>query len=100
MGDPILFDESLERFDSEVVDPGDIVGIGISPGNCLAGYRVLREAKLKGAPVRVFTPPFFPENRWRWEPMQSLPATAILSGAGPYERHWKASYKSGMLAAG
>ena len=53
VGDPLIVDESIQRFDSSVVDPGDIVGIGISSGNCTAGYRVLREAKLKGATVIV-----------------------------------------------
>jgi radical SAM superfamily enzyme YgiQ (UPF0313 family) len=50
-GDPILVDESIERFDPEILEPGDIVGIGILSGNCLPGYRVLREAKRKGATV-------------------------------------------------
>src|SRR6266702_433013 len=47
VGDPVLVDESIERFDSDILSPGDIVGIGISSGNCLPGYRVLTEAKLK-----------------------------------------------------
>jgi len=78
VGDPILFDESLERFDSEVVDPGDIVGIGISPGNCLAGYRGLREAKLKGAPVLMggIHPTIFPG-----EPLE-MGADAVVTGNG------------------
>jgi hypothetical protein len=53
VGDPLVVDESIRPFDSSVVDPGDIVGIGISSGNCTAGYRVLREAKLRGATVIV-----------------------------------------------
>src|SRR5260370_19250412 len=51
VGDPILVDESIERFDPGMLSPGDIVGIGITSGNCIPGYRVLREAKLKGATV-------------------------------------------------
>src|SRR5260370_1455353 len=51
VGDPILVDESIERFDPGILSPGDIVGIGITSGNCLPGYRVLRESKLKGATV-------------------------------------------------
>ena len=51
VGDPILVDESIERFDPDILSPGDIVGIGITSGNCIPGYRVLREAKLKGATV-------------------------------------------------
>lgn len=51
VGDPVVVDESIERFNPEIVRPGDIVGIGISSGNCIPGYRVLREAKRKGATV-------------------------------------------------
>ena len=102
VGDPVLCDESLERFDPDVVDPGDIVGIGISTGNCLAGYRVLREAKLKGATVLMggIHPTIFPDEPLRWGPMPWLPATAILSGVGPYRTRWKASCKNGMQAGG
>ena len=41
VGDPILIDETIVEFDGKVVDAGDIVGIGITSGNCLAGYRVV-----------------------------------------------------------
>jgi len=51
IGDPVLVDESIEKFNPEIVSPGDIVGIGISTGNCIPGYRALREAKAKGATV-------------------------------------------------
>src|SRR5690348_5240307 len=51
LGDAVLIDECLERFDANLLRPGDIVGIGISTGNCVAGYRLLREAKKKGAIV-------------------------------------------------
>src|SRR5260370_1019711 len=53
VGDPILIDEAIERFDPKRVLPGDIVGIGISTGNCLAGYDILKRAKSKGATVIV-----------------------------------------------
>jgi len=53
VGDPIIIDETLERFDPDIVNPGDIVGIGISSGNCVAGYRVVKEAKQRGAVVIV-----------------------------------------------
>jgi hypothetical protein len=46
-GDPILVDETLERFDPANVHAGDIVGIGIHTGNALRGYELgtaLREA--------------------------------------------------------
>ena len=45
VGDPVLVDEALQQFDPDLVQPGDIVGIGISTGNCLAGYRILKAAK-------------------------------------------------------
>jgi len=51
VGDPVLVDEALQEFDPGMVRPGDIVGIGISTGNCLAGYRILRQAKSRGATV-------------------------------------------------
>jgi radical SAM superfamily enzyme YgiQ (UPF0313 family) len=78
VGDPIIVDESLKKFDPEVVEPGDIVGIGISTGNCLAGYRVLREAKLKGATVLVggIHPTIFPD-----EPLE-MGADAVVTGNG------------------
>jgi radical SAM superfamily enzyme YgiQ (UPF0313 family) len=53
VGNPIIVDETTERFNPEIVNPGDIVGIGISTGNCLAGYRVLKVAKSSGATVIV-----------------------------------------------
>ena len=43
VGNPTLVDESISRFDASIVERGDIVGIGISTGNCQAGYRVLAE---------------------------------------------------------
>ncbi|MCI0486360.1 MAG: radical SAM protein [Blastocatellia bacterium] len=51
VGDPVIVDESITPFDPEILGRGDIVGIGISSGNCTAGYRVLKEAKAKGATV-------------------------------------------------
>ena len=76
--DPLLVDESLERFDPTVVRPGDIVGIGISTGNCLAGYRILREAKSKGATVIMggIHPTIFPD-----EPLE-MGADAVVTGNG------------------
>src|SRR5215813_9489375 len=74
----VIVDETLERFNPEVVEPGDIVGIGISTGNCLAGYRVLREAKLKGATVLMggIHPTIFPA-----EPLE-MGADAVVTGNG------------------
>jgi radical SAM superfamily enzyme YgiQ (UPF0313 family) len=78
VGDPILVDESIGHFDPEMVDSGDIVGIGISTGNCLAGYRVLKEAKRKGATVIVggIHATIFPE-----EPLE-MGADAVVTGNG------------------
>jgi radical SAM superfamily enzyme YgiQ (UPF0313 family) len=77
-GDPVLVDETLERFQPEAVGPGDIVGIGISSGNCTAGYRVLRAAKARGATVvfgGVHTT-IFPD-----EPLR-MGADAVVTGNG------------------
>jgi radical SAM superfamily enzyme YgiQ (UPF0313 family) len=74
----IIVDETIERFNPKMIDSGDIVGIGISTGNCLAGYRVLREAKLRGATVIVggVHPTIFPE-----EPIE-MGADAVVTGNG------------------
>ncbi len=74
----IIVDETIERFDGEIVNPGDIVGIGISTGNCLAGYRVIREAKSRGATVIVggVHPTILPE-----EPIE-MGADAVVTGNG------------------
>lgn len=50
-GDPILCDETLEQLNPEVVEPGDIVGIGIHTGNALRGYHVGRMLRERGAIV-------------------------------------------------
>src|SRR5258708_29657613 len=78
VGDPILVDESIERFDPDILSPGDIVGIGISSGNCLPGYRVLRESRLKGATVIMggIHTTIFPD-----EPLR-MGADAVVTGGG------------------
>src|SRR5260370_7717343 len=78
VGDPVLVDESIERFDPDILSPGDIVGIGITSGNCIPGYRVLREAKLKGATVIMggIHTTIFPE-----EPLR-MGADAVVTGGG------------------
>src|SRR3954469_11581598 len=48
-GDPIIQDETLERFDSSVIQKGDVVGIGIHTGNALRGYELGLEARARGA---------------------------------------------------
>jgi len=78
VGDPTVVDEALERFNPNTVHPGDIVGIGITTGNCQAGYRVLREAKAKGATVIMggIHPTIFPD-----EPLE-MGADAVVTGNG------------------
>ena len=48
-GDPIITDETLERFDPASIDAGDVVGIGIHTGNALRGYEVGQLARARGA---------------------------------------------------
>jgi len=78
VGDPILVDEAIEKFDPSIVRPGDVVGIGISTGNCLAGYRILKEAKSNGATVIMggIHPTIFPD-----EPLE-MGADAVVTGNG------------------
>jgi radical SAM superfamily enzyme YgiQ (UPF0313 family) len=78
VGDPVLVDETIERFEPETVRPGDIVGLGISSRNCVAGYRVLREAKARGAIVVVggIHATILPE-----EPLE-MGADAVVTGNG------------------
>lgn len=78
VGEPILIDETIEKFDPEAVGSGDIVGIGISTGNCRAGYGILKKAKSKGATVIVggIHPTIFPN-----EPLE-MGADAVVTGNG------------------
>src|SRR5271170_4644500 len=48
-GDPVVTDETLEQIRPELIDPGDIVGIGIHTGNALRGMEVGRMARERGA---------------------------------------------------
>lgn len=50
-GEPCLVDETLEAFDTSVVQPGDVVGIGIHTGNALRGYEIGTIARAAGAYV-------------------------------------------------
>lgn len=52
-GEPVIVDETIKQFDPSVVQKGDIVGVGITTGNCIGGYRVVRQAKERGAVVIV-----------------------------------------------
>ena len=78
VGDPILVDEAIQEFDPGIVRPGDIVGVGISTGNCIAGYRVLKQAKAKGATVVMggIHPTIFPD-----EPLE-MGADSVVTGNG------------------
>src|SRR6516225_851224 len=78
VGDPIVIDEAIHEFDGGMVHPGDIVGIGISTGNCLAGYRILKKAKSKGATVIMggIHPTIIPD-----EPLE-MGADAVVTGNG------------------
>lgn len=78
VGDPIIVDVPVTPFNAEDINPDDIVGIGIHSGNCLPGYRMIREAKQRGATVIVggIHPTIFPE-----EPLK-MGADAVVKGGG------------------
>jgi len=90
VGDPVLVDEAIQEFDGGVVHPGDIVGIGISTGNCLAGYRIVREAKSRGATVIMggIHPTIFPD-----EPLE-MGADAVVTGNGDVV--WREAIKDAL----
>jgi radical SAM superfamily enzyme YgiQ (UPF0313 family) len=48
-GDPVITDETLEQIQPELIERGDIVGIGIHTGNALRGMEVGRMARERGA---------------------------------------------------
>jgi tRNA A37 methylthiotransferase MiaB len=48
-GEPILVDETLERFDPACLEAGDVVGISVHTGNALRGYAIGQEARARGA---------------------------------------------------
>lgn len=78
IGDPVIVDEAVEKLDAELIRPGDIVGVGMTSATCLAGYRVVREAKSKGATVIVggIHATVFPN-----EPLE-MGADAVVTGNG------------------
>lgn len=78
VGDPVLVDEAIEPFHPDRVRRGDIVGIGISTGNCLAGYEILRKAKSAGATVIIggIHPTIFPDEALE------MGADAVVTGNG------------------
>ncbi len=48
-GTPHIVDETLDPFDPDTIEPGDVVGIGIHTGNAYRGYEVGRLARERGA---------------------------------------------------
>jgi radical SAM superfamily enzyme YgiQ (UPF0313 family) len=50
-GRPRITDETLEPFDTQGVQPGDVVGIGIHTGNALRGYEIGSLVRDRGATV-------------------------------------------------
>ena len=50
-GRPQIIDETLEPFDVDGVQAGDVVGIGIHTGNALRGYEIGKAARARGATV-------------------------------------------------
>ncbi len=50
-GTPVITDETLERFNADALQAGDVVGIGIHTANALRGYAIGREARARGATV-------------------------------------------------
>ena len=90
VGDPVVVDEAIQEFDAGVVHPGDIVGIGISTGNCLAGYGIVREAKSRGATVIMggIHPTIFPD-----EPLE-MGADAVVTGNGDVV--WRQAIKDAL----
>lgn len=50
-GVPSIVDETIEPFEPDSIQPGDLVGVGIHTGNALRGYEVGRTARARGAKV-------------------------------------------------
>lgn len=78
VGEPVIVDETLSPLDPTMVEPGDIVGVGITTGNCVPGYRILEKIKRRGAKI-VFGgihPTIFPN-----EPLV-MGADSVVTGNG------------------
>src|SRR5215471_15947851 len=90
VGDPVLVDEAIQEFHPSMVCRGDIVGVGISTGNCLAGYKILKKAKSQGATVIMggIHPTIFPE-----EPLE-MGADAVVTGNGDIV--WRQAIKDAL----
>jgi len=106
VGDPIIIDESISKFNPDIIEKGDIVGIGITTGNCIPGYRVLKKAKEKGATVIMggIHSTIFPD-----EPCE-MGADSVITGNGDIawgvavkdalERKLSPQYTGGRVPAG
>ncbi len=90
VGDPVLVDETIQELDPNSVEPGDIVGIGISTGNCLKGYKILEKVKSRGATVIMggIHPTIFPD-----EPLE-MGADAVVTGNGDVV--WRQAIKDAL----
>ena len=90
VGQPRIVDESIAAFDPDTVTKGDIVGIGIHTGNCVPGYRIIQEAKKRGATVIVggIHTTIFPD-----EPLE-MGADAIVTGSGDVA--WQQAVKDAL----
>ena len=106
-GDPVLSDESLVPFDTDRLEKGDIVGIGLHTGNALVGYELGQRARARGAWIIYggSHPTLFPE-----EALERGGAHAVVKGDGDVA--WgeaiedcvngspKEIYEGGRVAAG
>jgi radical SAM superfamily enzyme YgiQ (UPF0313 family) len=79
LGDPIIVDETVERFDLSRLRKGDVVGIGIHTGNALRGYALGRAVREAGAWVVYggIHATLFPD-----EVLEQGAAHAVVSGDG------------------
>src|SRR5262245_37685100 len=78
VGDPIIVDEAIRPFDPGMLAPGDVVGISITTGNCIPGYRIVEGVKRAGATAIVggIHATIFPD-----EPLE-MGADAVVTGNG------------------
>jgi radical SAM superfamily enzyme YgiQ (UPF0313 family) len=78
-GDPVLSDEGLEPFDTEQLEKGDIIGIGLHTGNALVGYELGQRARARGAWVIYggIHPTLYPE-----EALERGGAHSVVKGDG------------------
>jgi len=75
-GRPVIVDEALEGFQPHLVEKGDIVAVGVTSGGCRSAYRVMRQARERGAIVIAggVHATIFPE-----EPLE-MGANAVVTG--------------------